>query len=52
MTVTTPLDDPGARLIDRIITQILAERPPVACAAVRLLVAADLGDVLDRWEDA
>lgn len=45
--VTDALDPPGARHIDRIIAQILAERPPVKCAAVRLLVAADLAALLD-----
>lgn len=45
--VTTVLDGPGSQHIDRIIAQILAERPPVACAEVRLLVAADLAKVLD-----
>lgn len=41
-------DTPGTRHLDRIIAQILVERPPVECAYVRLLAACDLADVLDR----
>ena len=44
--VTTPLDDPGAIHIDRIVTDILARRD-WDTAALRLLVAADFGDVLE-----
>ena len=46
--VTDALDDRSARHLDRVIAEIIADRPPVECAAVRLLVAADLGVVLDE----
>ncbi len=44
---TTPLDHPGARHIDRICGEILAGLPGRP-AEVRLLVAADLAEILDR----
>ena len=48
--VTTALDDPGAIHIDRIVSDILAADPADRDwdrAAIRLLVAADFGDVLE-----
>lgn len=46
--VTTPLDGPGAQHVDRIIGETVAGVPTERPAWVRLLVAADLAEVLDR----
>ena len=48
MTVTDALDDRSARHLDRVIAEIIADRPPVECAVARLIAAADLGELLDR----
>lgn len=45
--VTDALDSPADRHIDRIVGEVIAERDWDK-AALRLLAAADLGDVLER----
>lgn len=46
--VTDALDHPADRHLDRIVDEVLAERDWER-AALKLLVAADYGDVLTRW---
>lgn len=44
--VTTPLDGPAAQHVDRIVGEVIASRD-FETAALRLLVAADYGDVIE-----
>ena len=50
VTTVTALDGPGACHVDRIVRECIAARTPAARAHIRLIAAADFGDVLDRLE--